>query len=287
VKEKTPYRSLESTSFIQLEKDKPQLGQYQIDYRELVFEKEIGKGAYGEVWKGKWRGLIVAIKKLRDSLDEKQQTDFLDEARVMSSLRNHPNVVLFMGVTQSPYPLCIVTEFHEMGSLLYYLEDHPNLDIYIKMNIVKGIALGMVHLHSENIIHRDLAARNILLTKTLEPKVSDFGLSRSIKSDRGMTTSNIGPLKWMSPEAMTQKIYSPASDVWSFGVLIFEIFSNVEPYQNLDPVQTAFQVCDHGLRLTPPENAPPVIKKIMIECFQTNPAKRPSFSEITKYLENP
>jgi len=252
----------------------------------LKFDHQIGKGAFGEVWRGKWCEVDVAIKKLLDSLDEKQQEEFLAEAKVMSSLRNHPNVVLFLGVTQSPHPLCIITEFLEKGSLLNYLHNHPKVEIDVRMKIVKGIAHGMLHLHSENIVHRDLAARNILLTDKLTPKVADFGMSRYIsESTSGKTQSNVGPLKWMSPESILQKVYSPGSDIWSFGVLLFEIFSNSEPYAEYDAIQAAVQICHSGLRLSPPDKAPPIIKTIMVECFQTDPSNRPLFSAITEILK--
>jgi len=230
--------------------------------------------------------LMLQSKKLHDSLDQKQQQNFLSEAKLMSSLRNHPNVVLFMGVvTQIPHPLCIVTEFIENGSLLNYLFDHPDIELESQMNIIIGISLGMLHLHSNNVIHRDLAARNILLTNILEPKISDFGMSRYILEDVGITKSNVGPLKWMSPESILKKIYSPASDVWSFGVLLFEIFSKSNPYPEYDAVQAAVQVCEHGLRLSPPKNAPQIIKTIMMECFHIDPSNRPSFSQITEKLK--
>jgi len=258
------------------------LGDYEIDYSELVLEYEIGRGAYGEVWRGKWRGADIAIKKLLSSLDQTHQKEFLEEAKVMSTLRNHPNVVIFMGVTQSP--LCLITEFLGGGSLLNYLHDHPDTEIETKMKIVKGIASGMLHLHSENIIHRDLAVRNILLTDKLIPKVSDFGLSRYIVENEGITQTDVGPLKWMSPEAILQKVYSPASDVWSFGVLLYEIFSNKAPYEGLDAVQAGYDVCHNDLRLSPPENAPEIIKTIMRECFQTDPSKRPLFPKINDIL---
>jgi len=109
-------------------------------------------------------------------------------------------------------------------------------------------------------------------------------MSRYISEDVGITKSNIGPLKWMSPESILHKIYSPSSDVWSFGVLLFEIFSKSNPYPEYDAIQAAVQVCEHGLRLSPPENSPSVIKEIMIECFQIDPSKRPSFSQITQKL---
>jgi len=282
VEDNAVYRPIQA-SFILT--DEPQFAESHINYNELVFKKQIGKGAFGEVWRGKWHDTDVAIKKLLDALDEKQQKEFVAEAKVMKSLRNHPNVVLFIGVTRSPYPLCIVTEFLEKGSLQDFLSDHPNLELEIRMNIVRGIARGMLHLHSQNIVHRDLAARNILLTNTLEPKVSDFGMSRYVSENTGTTLSTIGPLKWMSPESIVKKKYSLPSDVWSFGVLLFEIFSNREPYPELDAVQAALQVCEHGLRLTPSDNTPQIIKDIMFVCFQTDPSKRPFFSQITVMLK--
>jgi len=221
-------------------------------------------------------------------LTEKELNDFESEASLMKSLRPHPNVVLLLGVALPPNPLCIVTEYVENGSLWDYLASAAKIPLRQKIRFVRGIAAGMEHLHSENVIHRDLASRNVLLTKDFEPKIADFGMSRNDNTNEANSTkSDTGPLKWMAPEALNEKIYSTATDVWSFGVVIFEIMERQEPYSDLNAIQAASRVALSGLRLHPPSdpNCPEVIHEVFIQCFQTDPNQRPVFKDINIRLE--
>jgi len=263
-----------------------------IDYTELSFDAEIGKGAYGVVYKGRWREGVVAIKKLLlpSAMNEREMEDFRREAALMKNLRPHVNVVQFLGITSSPHPLCIVTEFMEHGSLYSFIHSENKVDTNLLVNLIKGIAAGMLHLHKEGIVHRDLACRNVLLGSGFQVKISDFGLSRV--SDTGdtkksnQTKSDTGPLKWMAPESIRYKEYSQASDIWSFGVVIWEIVSRSDPYPDLDPVQTALEVTTGGRRLEPPAHTPPILKQLMQNCFQTEPTKRPDFKTMCAWLQN-
>eukprot|EP01108_Squamamoeba_japonica_P004865 TRINITY_DN3831_c0_g4_i3.p3 TRINITY_DN3831_c0_g4~~TRINITY_DN3831_c0_g4_i3.p3 ORF type:complete len:149 (+),score=63.54 TRINITY_DN3831_c0_g4_i3:244-690(+) len=141
----------------------------------------------------------------------------------------------------------------------------------------------MGHLHAENIIHRDLAARNILLDAGKNPKVSDFGLSRRCFGEvENQTKSDVGPLKWMAPEAIKDRVYSQRSDVWSYAVTVWEIVAREDPYPDMDALQVASRVVFNGLRLQMPYDAPPQLTEIMDWCFQTDPAQRPNFSQISQ-----
>jgi serine/threonine protein kinase len=146
----------------------------------------------------------------------------------------------------------------------------------------------MLHLHSENIIHRDLAARNILLTANLDAKVSDFGLSRQkeAKEFESKTKSDVGPLKWMSPEAIKKKVYSTKSDVWSYSILMWEVIARREPYPKMDSVTAAMAVCHEDLRPTIPAYCEPVFSRLMQSCWNTDPEERPSFKEICEVLSS-
>jgi serine/threonine protein kinase len=179
-----------------------------------------------------------------------------------------------------------VTEFLEHGSLYDYLRNTGKMDASMLASMVRGIAAGMLHLHREGIIHRDLAARNILLGKGYQVKISDFGMSRMTEKGgtSSQTKSDTGPLKWMAPESIRSRMYSVKSDVWGFGVTIWEIVSRQEPYADLDAVQTALDVTHNGRRLEIPEYCPPVLKEIMTSCFQTAPEDRPDFDIISKKL---
>ena len=136
------------------------------------------------------------------------------------------------------------------------------------------IVLGMLHLHSNNIVHRDLAARNILLSGTGEPKISDFGMSRLVADDEGMTTrANVGPIKWMAPESLKYKEYSKKSDVWSFGVVVWEIVAREEPFKGEELMDLALKIRDKGYSLPIPD-CEPIFKLIMANCFKQEPQER-------------
>jgi len=223
----------------------------------------------------------------KDVLSEKDLRDFKAEASVMARLRPHVNVVQFLGITSAPAPLCIVTEFMDQGSLYAYLHGDSKIDTNILMNLVKGIAAGMLHLHKEELIHRDLASRNILLGSGFQVKISDFGLSRANQdTNQNKTASDTGPLKWMSPEAIRNRVYSKASDIWSFGVTLWEVVTRSDPYPQLDPVQAALEVTHNKLRLQIPAYCPPIIDILIQACFNEIPENRPTFSQITERLQN-
>eukprot|EP01117_Protostelium_nocturnum_P012650 TRINITY_DN4657_c0_g1_i2.p1 TRINITY_DN4657_c0_g1~~TRINITY_DN4657_c0_g1_i2.p1 ORF type:complete len:865 (-),score=221.17 TRINITY_DN4657_c0_g1_i2:71-2665(-) len=258
-----------------------------IDFDELTGLKEIGSGAFGVVFKCNWRSMQCAVKQIKsEDVTVEQITEFLREVTIIKGIRSHPNVVLFLGITFPPQPLSLVTEFCEMGGLYEYLRKHPVTSDQ-KMGFLLSIARGMLHLHLENIIHRDLAVRNILLSKHLEPKVSDFGLSRESQSveSGSTTTATVGPLKWMSPEAIMQRQYSSKSDVWSYGVLIWEVWEISDPFPDMTAVEAAVAVSSHGQRLPISPGTPTKLEDLMNACWQHKPADRPNFAQICNYLE--
>ncbi|PRP82050.1 LRR receptor-like serine/threonine-protein kinase GSO1-like [Planoprotostelium fungivorum] len=274
-----------------------------IPFSELEGQVMIGSGAFGIVYRASWRSVTVAVKQ--------------DEATLVQSLRPHPNVVLFMGYTFPPDPLSIVTEFCEGGCLLDYLEAHRNeVTQEKKDSIILGIAKGVLHLHQEKIIHRDLAARNILLSKHHEAKVSDFGMSRQIQSrDTASTTaSTMGPVKWMSPEAISKREYSTKSDgdsftlyhwhpinvhsAFSFGVVIWEILTCEEPWGERAMVEVAIDILNDK-RLEIPDGTPLTLQAVMkgkkrsvylVEhragVWMASPEDRPDFVQICSWLSD-
>lgn len=163
----------------------------------------------------------------------------------MVSLRPHPNLVMLLGITLPPGPFCIVTEYCTNGSLFTYLEKEPNVNRERIFIFIRGIAAGMLHLHSEcNVVHRDLATRNVLLSSTLEPKICDFGMSRILEptQEEQCTESQVGPLRHLSPESINQRSYSQKSDVWSFGICLIEIITAHTVYPNINPLQSIFKI---------------------------------------------
>ncbi|PRP74673.1 adhesin-like protein [Planoprotostelium fungivorum] len=237
-----------------------------IDYSEFKGMCEIGYGGFGVVYSGEWRGAKVAIKQLlSQTVSREQLEEFIKEVSLLQSLRPHPNLVMFIGTTIPPDPLSLVTEFCECGSLDTYLKKFPYTEFDILVN--------------------DLAARNILLNASLVAKVSDFGLSRQVSNEEGnKTQSNIGPLKWMAPEALTQRVYSPKSDVYSFGIMIWEIMFKSEPYPELSALQAALCVSNEDLRPIIPDSFNPDMTKLMRRCWSQNPEDRPPFVQIVAWL---
>ncbi|PRP78508.1 hypothetical protein PROFUN_13526 [Planoprotostelium fungivorum] len=247
-----------------------------IDYEEISLTKKIGEGAFD-----------VAVKQLlSQTVSGDQLRSFLAEVNLIQELRSHPNVVMFLGATIPPQPFSLVTEFCHGGSLDVYLMNHRNtLTIETKRRFMLGIALGMRHIHAEKICHRDLAARNILLTAALEPKISDFGMSRQqdTESIESKTTNNIGPLKWMSPEAIRDNVYSSMSDVYSYGVVMWEIMTCELPWNDVGNMNACIAVLS-GER-------PPMsiewshdIRVLMRACWNEEPTFRPDFAQIISRL---
>jgi len=155
----------------------------------------------------------------------------------------------------------------------------------VTLKIIRGVARGMSHLHYENIIHRDLAARNVLITESFEPKISDFGMSRFSRENINKTTNNIGPLRWMPPESIQDRLYSRYSDVWSYACLLIEIFTFEPPYPKMPILQFAMKLVSGEISQTIPPNTPPVIKPIMQRCFRLIPEQRGDFSVICRELD--
>jgi serine/threonine protein kinase len=273
--------------------DIPEDMQYIFNIRasDLEFMSKLGEGSFGAVWLGKYKGRHVAIKKLTASVLGSQVTEFFREASLMSAIKPHGNVVRMLGMCQEMGNLSIVMEFLSGGCLDQYLktlkEDGQNLPADDLYKIVIGIARGMAHLAESHIIHRDLAARNILLDGNHEPRVSDFGFSRIVgDSDQGQTKATVGPIRWMSPENIESQTYSSKSDVWSFGIILFEITQKEAPYQNEDLITVAMSIRDKARNPLPDMKTQPpkYLGDLMEMCFKVSPAERPTFDDIVTYL---
>jgi len=210
----------------------PQNKEHCIPFNELIVDKIIGEGRYGKVYLGKWNKIPVALKfcGVAGSINE-----FIDEANIMISLPPHPNVIQMYGVSHDGPHLVLVLEYCPGGSLDKLLFDEMReLSEDEMLKLVRRIAAGLRHLHSYNIIHRDLAARNILLSKKGEPKIADLGMSRLlVEGYEGQTVTDVGPVRWMAPESLKYNIYSRKSDVWMFGIVVYEIVARSEPHPDI------------------------------------------------------
>ncbi|PRP84098.1 hypothetical protein PROFUN_04089 [Planoprotostelium fungivorum] len=258
-----------------------------ICFDDLHDKKMIGSGAFGVVYRAKWRDTSVAVKQIKSEfVTNKQLEEFLREVTILQGLKSHPNIVMFIGMTFPPEPLSLVTEFCAGGSLLEYLRVNE-CELEDKMKFMEEIALGMQHLHKEKIIHRDLATRNILLNRHCEAKVADFGLSREQENtdEAGQTHSFVGPVKWMSPEAIRDRKYSTKSDVFSYGVVMWEILEATEPWAGESAMSVAIRVTTNRERLTTPTECPPSLADIMTACWLEEPNDRPDFAQIGNRLK--
>uniref|UniRef100_UPI00358F62E8 ephrin type-A receptor 7-like n=1 Tax=Myxine glutinosa TaxID=7769 RepID=UPI00358F62E8 len=265
----------------------------EIDASWISIEKVIGSGESGEVCRGRLRipsepEVAVAIKTLKAGYSEKQRRDFLSEASIMGQFE-HPNIIRLEGVVTKSKPVMIITEHMENGSLDSFLKRNDGQFTVIQLlGMLRGIAAGMKYLADMNYIHRDLAARNVLVNGNLMCKVSDFGLSRGLEDDpQAVYTTHGGkiPIRWTAPEAIAFRKFTSASDVWSFGIVMWEVMSYGErPYWDINN-QDVIQSIEEGYRLPAPMDCPVALHQLMLDCWQKDRAERPSFMQLLAYLD--
>eukprot|EP00002_Diphylleia_rotans_P012917 TRINITY_DN2522_c0_g1_i4.p1 TRINITY_DN2522_c0_g1~~TRINITY_DN2522_c0_g1_i4.p1 ORF type:complete len:1709 (-),score=377.78 TRINITY_DN2522_c0_g1_i4:217-5343(-) len=256
----------------------------EIAENEIVFGEIIGSGAFGDVYKGQWRGTDVAIKRLRSGFVKKQDLDsFKQEISTMVGLR-HPNILLYMGACMNPASLCLVCEFMTNGSLYDLLHDkNSEISEEEKVQFMVDIAKGMSYLHSSNppILHHDLKSLNILIDDRGKGKISDFGLSHL--QNNQTAAAGAGSLLWLAPEVILGQKYTSSADVYSFGIIMWEILERKEPFEGITPVSVAYMV-SKGERPKLRIKVEPSLLKLMNDCWGAGPNMRPNFSEISTIL---
>uniref|UniRef100_A0A3Q1F6W6 Ephrin type-B receptor 3 n=1 Tax=Acanthochromis polyacanthus TaxID=80966 RepID=A0A3Q1F6W6_9TELE len=267
----------------------------EIDISCVKIEEVIGAGEFGEVCRGRLkqpgrREMVVAIKTLKAGYTERQRRDFLAEASIMGQF-DHPNVIRLEGVLTRSCPVLIITEFMENGALDSFLRlNDGRFTMTQLVGMLRGIAAGMKYLSDMNYVHRDLAARNILVNSNLVCKVSDFGLSRFLDDTSAdpTYTSSLGgkiPIRWTAPEAIAFRKFTSASDVWSYGIVMWEVVSYGErPYWDMSN-QDVMTAVEQDYRLPPPMDCPMVLHQLMLECWMKERNLRPKFSRIVSTLD--
>lgn len=253
-----------------------------IKEKDLQLGELLGKGEFGDVRLGTLREQKVAVKILKDS--SKTAQSYLAEASVMTSLK-HQNLVQLLGVVFRDQSVFIVTEFMGKGSLVDYLRSRGRLHVTKKdqINFATDTCSGMAYLESKHVVHRDLAARNVLISEDGVAKLSDFGLAReeSFNVEGGKF-----PIKWTAPEALRFNVkFSNKSDMWSFGILLWEIYSfGRVPYPRI-PLADVVKHVEKGYRMEAPESCPAEVYEIMREAWNSEPENRPTFIEVLSRLE--
>ncbi|XP_043976660.1 mitogen-activated protein kinase kinase kinase 10 [Gambusia affinis] len=267
----------------------------EIDFSELTLEEVIGAGGFGKVYKGVWRREEVAVKAARQDPDEDISVtaeSVRQEARLFWMLR-HPNIISLRGVCLKEPNLCLVMEYARGGALNRALAG-KNVPPRVLVNWAVQIATGMDYLHNQAfvpIIHRDLKSSNILILQPVERddlsgktlKITDFGLAREWHQTTKMSAA--GTYAWMAPEVIKHSLFSKSSDVWSFGVLLWELLTGEVPYREIDALAVAYGVAMNKLTLPIPSTCPEPFVLLLRECWSANPRGRPSFTSILRRLQ--
>ncbi|CAH3028068.1 unnamed protein product [Porites evermanni] len=295
---------------------------WEIPQDHLSLEEKIGGGEFGQVWRGKLydvtstgKWLVVAVKMLQANYSPLDQTDLLSELDLLKKLKPHPNVIRLLGCVTKDVVRCrgkgvfrpplLILENAPYGDLLGYLrkrrgqnDDYDHLNrMEVPQKIAKqqlyefatDIARGMEYIASHQLIHRDLAARNVLLGDKLRCKITDFGMARDLGLGDGIyarKSNGVMPLKWMAVESLTNRVSTTESDVWSYGIVLHEIFTlGGKPYDGMTAKEACFFVRS-GQRMPRPSAISLELYELMLQCWNKEPSQRPKFSDIVIWMEN-
>ncbi|XP_060560953.1 uncharacterized protein LOC132720760 [Ruditapes philippinarum] len=289
---------------------------WEVDCRQLKFASHIGQGAFGKVVTGYYQDQRVAIKLVRDCAPISYKEDLLAEINLMKRLGSHPNIVSMVGACTLVEPICLVMEYIPYGNLQNFLKKcrlegeltiqagrSPELNYSLMdehgginegvvtpadlLSFARQVAMAMEYLGEKKYVHRDLAARNVLLGFDKIIKVCDFGLSRDVYNDnqyKKLTNGKL-PLKWMAIESLRDRVFTTQSDVWSFGILLWEIVTmGASPYPNI-ALADLYYLLSNNYRMEKPSNCSDEIYIIMRQCWLENPVERPNFTDLRVQLE--
>ena len=267
---------------------------------KVTYISDLGQGNFGMVMKGEAMGIIpgecstlVAIKVLKEESSKDARNDFIKEAIHMSQF-NHPNILTLLGVCFDKEPLCLIFEYMDLGDLNNYLRKNAIsssrssscLTSQQLVDMAINIAAGLEYLALRRFVHRDLATRNCLVNEKLFVKISDFGLSKDVYSRDyyKLGDKSVLPIRWMPPEAILFSTFSAQSDVWSLGIVLWEIFSSgTQPYCALSNEEVVERITNrHVLRC--PSGCPKDLYHLMVRCWTSEPNERPTASEVYTYL---
>ena len=264
---------------------------WEIDRRQIRLVKKLGSGSFAQVWGGIWNGTTsVAVKTLKTG-SSMAESDFLQEATLMKELR-HPNILQLYAMCTKEQPFYIITELMKHGSLLEYLRnERGSLKLSQLISIAQQVTEGMAYLEEHQYIHRDLAARNVLVGVGLICKISDFGLTQSVQEAESKAFNRTKfAIKWTAPEALLHNRFSVKSDIWSFGILLYEIITYGRfPYAGMTNEEVIRKI-EQGYRMPQPKECSYMYYNIMLKCWREEPENRPTFEalqwELEEFLES-
>ncbi|XP_077296882.1 tyrosine-protein kinase Fer isoform X1 [Arctopsyche grandis] len=255
---------------------------WELNNDDVVLMEKIGRGNFGDVYKAQLKSSKqeVAVKTCRMTLPDEQKKTFLQEGRILKQY-DHPNIVRLIGICVQKQPIMIVMELVTGGSLLTFLRNRASsLTLKQLLGMCLDAAAGMRYLESKNCIHRDLAARNCLVGKDHIVKISDFGMSREEEEYIVSGGMKQIPIKWTAPEALNFGKYTSLCDVWSYGILMWEIFAKGDtPYSGFSNSKAREKI-DTGYRMPSPEQCPEEMYQLMLKCWEYDPEVRPHFQQI-------
>ncbi|CAH8261753.1 unnamed protein product [Arabidopsis lyrata] len=242
--------------------------EFRVDMSKLFFGLKFAHGLYSRLYHGKYEDKAVAVKLItvpddddNGCLGARLEKQFTKEVTLLSRL-THPNVIKFVGAYKDPPVYCVLTQF--------YLKDH--------------IARGMEYIHSRRIIHRDLKPENVLIDEDFHLKIADFGIACE-EEYCDMLADDPGTYRWMAPEMIKRKPHGRKADVYSFGLVLWEMVAGAIPYEDMNPIQAAFAVVHKNIRPAIPGDCPVAMKALIEQCWSVAPDKRPEFWQIVKVLE--
>ncbi|CAG7902957.1 unnamed protein product [Brassica rapa] len=254
--------------------------EWNIDFSELTVGIRVGIGFFGEVFRGVWNGTDVAIKVLLEQdLTAENMEDFCNEISILSDLQLLV-VILFLGACTKPPRLSLITEYMEMGSLynlLHLSGQNKKLSWRRKLKMLRDICRGLMCIHRMGIVHRDIKSANCLLSSKLTVKICDFGLSRIMTGTTMRDAVSAGTPEWMAPELIRNEPFSEKCDIFSLGVIMWELCTLTRPWEGVPPKRVVYAVAYEGARLEIPEGA---LGKLIADCWTSEPEQRPSCSDI-------
>jgi len=260
--------------------------QWKIPLEEIQFADVIGKGNFGEVWKGSYLGTDVAIKKLFFVDDQFMQKYIEREMDTLTQL-NHPNIVQLMGMCIGLDDLYIVTEFVKGGSLNSKLENPSvSLNWKLRIRLLLEVSLAMAYLHAKGKMHRDLKSHNLLVTEDWKVKVCDFGLARSSpdQDEKRSGITMVGTNEWMAPEVAMGESYDGKADVFSFAMVMYEVITRTDPPDR--KMRDAYAFKADAAKDKIPDDTPPALWDLLVQCAAHNPAERPEFKTVVAALKD-